>query len=64
MRNSKPADAAIRREVRRVLRLEARALARLSGAVDGTYAQAVRALARCRGKVIVTGVGKSGLVAQ
>ena len=47
-----------------MLRLEARTLAGLERAVDGSYAAAVRLLARCRGKVIVTGVGKSGLIAQ
>lgn len=57
-------DAEIVREIRRVLRLEARTLAGLERAVDGRYVDAVRLLARCRGKVIVTGVGKSGLIAQ
>ena len=62
--NRTQSDAAIVKEVRRVLRLEARTLAGLERAVDGRYAAAVRLLARCRGKVIVTGVGKSGLIAQ
>ena len=57
-------DAAIVKEIRRVLRLEARTLAGLERAVDARYAAAVRLLAACRGKVIVTGVGKSGLIAQ
>jgi len=57
-------DAAIVREIRRVLRLEARTLAGLERAVDKRYAAAVRLLARGRGKAIVTGVGKSGLIAQ
>jgi arabinose-5-phosphate isomerase len=63
MRQSR-SDAAIVKEIRRVLRLEARTLAGLERAVDARYAAAVRLLARCRGKVIVTGVGKSGLIAQ
>ena len=57
-------DAAILREVRRVLELEARTLSRLGRSADGGYARAVRLLAACRGKVILTGVGKSGLIAQ
>ena len=60
----KATDAEIIKEVRRVLRLEARTLAGLERAVDKCYADAVRLLARGRGKVIVTGVGKSGLIAQ
>ncbi|MFI5348050.1 MAG: SIS domain-containing protein [Elusimicrobiota bacterium] len=57
-------DAAIIKEIRRVLRLEARTLSGLERAVDARYAAAVRLLANCRGKVLVTGVGKSGLIAQ
>ena len=57
-------DASVRKELKRVLRLEARTLARLESAVDGGWTSAVRLLARCKGKVILTGVGKSGLVAQ
>ncbi|MFI5363274.1 MAG: SIS domain-containing protein [Elusimicrobiota bacterium] len=57
-------DAAIVKEIRRVLRLEARTLAGVERAVDGRYAAAVRLLAKCRGKVLLTGVGKSGLIAQ
>lgn len=63
MKQSK-GDAAIIKEIRRVLRLEARTIAGLERAVDARYAAAVHLLARCRGKVIVTGVGKSGLIAQ
>ncbi|HXS99982.1 MAG TPA: KpsF/GutQ family sugar-phosphate isomerase [Elusimicrobiota bacterium] len=62
----KPArkDAEVIRELRRVLALEAKTLAGLGRAVDARYAAAVRLLAKCRGKVLVTGVGKSGLIAQ
>jgi arabinose-5-phosphate isomerase len=51
-------------EIRRVLALEARALRRLETAVDERCARAVDWLAACRGKVVLTGIGKSGLVAQ
>ena len=57
-------DAVVIREIRRVLSLEAKTLAGLGRAVDARYASAVRLLARCRGKVILTGVGKSGFIAQ
>lgn len=57
-------DSMILDEIRRVLRLETQTLSGLQRAVDGRYAQAVRLLAGCQGKVIVTGVGKSGLIAQ
>lgn len=51
-------------EIRRVLALEASAVRRVLSAVDARYAKAVDWLAACRGKVVVTGMGKSGLVAQ
>lgn len=50
--------------IRDVIRLEAETLRRVAGAVDDAYARAVRRISRCRGKVIVTGIGKSGLIAQ
>jgi arabinose-5-phosphate isomerase len=51
-------------EIRRVLALEARALTRVASSVDARWSKAVDLIARCRGKLILTGVGKSGLVAQ
>lgn len=51
-------------EIRRVLTLEARALSRAASSVDERWAKAVDLLAACRGKVILTGMGKSGLIAQ
>lgn len=51
-------------EIRRVLALEAKALMRVSAAVDARWVRALDMIAACRGKLILTGVGKSGLVAQ
>lgn len=45
---------------RRVLRLEADAVAELIEALDDTFDQACELLLGCRGRVIVTGMGKSG----
>lgn len=56
--------AAIIRELRRVIALEARTLAKLGRAIDGSFAKAVDLMLKCKGKVILTGVGKSGLIAQ
>jgi arabinose-5-phosphate isomerase len=49
---------------RRVLRLEAAAVATLADRLDERFDRAVRILAEAAGRVIVTGVGKSGLVAR
>jgi arabinose-5-phosphate isomerase len=49
---------------RRVLRLESAAVAAAADRLDGGFDRAVRILAEAGGRVIVTGVGKSGLVAR
>lgn len=49
---------------KQVVRTEAKAVAALESRLGPEFEQAVRVLAGCRGKVIVSGVGKSGLVAQ
>ncbi len=49
---------------RRVLQVEASALASVAGRLDDRFARAVRLLAAASGRVIVSGVGKSGLVAR
>src|SRR5438045_221973 len=54
----------VSKEIRRVIDLEAAALRRASAAVDETFVKAVDWMLKCRGKVILTGVGKSGLIAQ
>jgi len=51
-------------EGRRVLEIEARALAALAQRLDGSFARAVEVIRGCRGKVAVTGMGKSGLVGR
>jgi arabinose-5-phosphate isomerase len=49
---------------RRVLQLESGALAAVASRLDDHFARAVRLLSQARGRVIVSGVGKSGLVAR
>lgn len=49
---------------RRVIRLEAAELERAAARLDDRFAAAVELLAAVRGRVIVSGVGKSGLIAR
>ena len=49
---------------RRVLRLEAQQLGRAAERLDGGFAGAVALLAGAKGRVIVSGMGKSGLIAR
>jgi arabinose-5-phosphate isomerase len=47
-----------------VLRLEADAVAAVADRLDEGFVRAVELLDACRGRVIVTGVGKSGIIAR
>jgi len=49
---------------RRVLRMEAEAVTRMEKRLGESFARAVRMLAGCQGRVIVSGVGKSGLIGR
>jgi arabinose-5-phosphate isomerase len=49
---------------RNVLRTEAAAILELVGVLDGDFKRAVQLLLECRGRVIVTGIGKSGIICQ
>ncbi|GBC83720.1 Arabinose 5-phosphate isomerase KdsD [bacterium HR11] len=49
---------------RRVLRTEGRAVSRLARTLGPEFAEAVRHLATCRGRVLVSGVGKSGIIGK
>lgn len=56
-------DNAVRTAGRRVLAMEAEALLTLAESLDGAFDEAVDILAGASGRVIVTGMGKSGHVA-
>src|SRR3974377_1846496 len=49
---------------RRVLGIEAQALQEMLARLDASFERAVRLLAACRGRVVVTGMGKSGLIGR
>ena len=49
---------------RRVLKLEASAIDALVGRLDDNFARAVDIILKASGKVVVTGMGKSGLICQ
>jgi arabinose-5-phosphate isomerase len=53
-----------RETARRVLEVEAKAVADLVGRLDESFDRAVTMLAECRGRIVVTGMGKSGIIAQ
>jgi len=47
-----------------VVRIEGRAVSDLEQRIDASFARAVELIIRCNGRVIVTGVGKSGIIAR
>jgi len=49
---------------RRVLRIEAQAIGDLLGRIDSSFERAVELLLTCKGRVVVTGMGKSGLIGR
>ena len=51
-------------EAKRVLRVEAQSLLDLAGRIDENFSRAVELLYHCKGKVVLMGMGKSGLVGR
>lgn len=49
---------------KRVVRMEADSLAALEARLDETFVRAIELLARCTGRVIISGIGKSGIVGR
>lgn len=47
-----------------VIRLEAKAVASLESSINEEFAKAVEVMFNCKGRVILTGMGKSGLIAR
>ncbi|MEO3427610.1 KpsF/GutQ family sugar-phosphate isomerase [Pelagibius sp. CAU 1746] len=62
--SDRPESAADLAVARRVLEVEAKALMTLAAGLDGGFVEAVARLAKVEGRVIVTGMGKSGHVAR
>lgn len=49
---------------KRVLQIEADAVLALQSRINGDFTQAIAMILACQGKVVVTGMGKSGLICQ
>jgi len=59
-----PDQAALVERGRRVLALEAAAVRRIADGLGPAFAHAIELLAAAKGRVVVSGVGKSGLIAR
>ena len=49
---------------KKVIRIEAEAVAELESRIDENFARAVEMIFQCKGRVAVTGIGKSGIIAR
>ena len=58
------ADSALLRRARQVLKLEAQTVAAQIRSINADFAEAVRVISACNGRVVVLGVGKSGLIGR
>ena len=50
------------KKAQEVIKIEARELQALAGRINRNFSRAVNMMAECRGRVVVTGMGKAGLV--
>jgi arabinose-5-phosphate isomerase len=54
----------IRKKAKEVIRKEAEAVAQLEKKIDENFVKAVELILKCKGRVIVTGIGKSGIIGK
>lgn len=52
------------KRAKQVLRLEAKAIEDLCGRLNSNFERAVDLVSKCRGRVVITGMGKGGIVGQ
>lgn len=52
------------KEAQKVIRVEAEALLQMADRIDNSIEQAVQLMLKCNGRVVVSGMGKSGLIGQ
>lgn len=51
-------------DAKRVIQIERKAIGEIEKRLDGNFTEAVEIINKCKGRVIVTGIGKSGIIAQ
>ncbi|MGE4504119.1 MAG: SIS domain-containing protein [Desulfovibrionaceae bacterium] len=57
-------DSDMLRAAREVLDIEIEGLARVRDELDGGFSRALEVMGRCKGRIVVCGIGKSGLVGR
>lgn len=51
-------------DAKRVIQIERKAISEVEKRLNGKFSEAVELIYKCKGRVIVTGIGKSGIIAQ
>jgi len=51
-------------DAKEVIQIERKAISEIEKRLDGNFSEAVEIITKCKGRVIVTGIGKSGIIAQ
>jgi arabinose-5-phosphate isomerase len=51
-------------DAKRVIQIERKAISEMEKRLDGKFSEAVDLIYKCKGRVIVTGIGKSGIIGQ
>ncbi len=51
-------------DARKAIQIERKAISSLEKKLNGNFSDAVEIIYRCKGRVVVTGIGKSGIIAQ
>ncbi len=59
-----PNESSDIKKARRVIRMEAEAVAALEGKINESFQKAIDIIFQCKGRVVVTGMGKSGIIAR
>ncbi|HYO21417.1 MAG TPA: KpsF/GutQ family sugar-phosphate isomerase, partial [Flavisolibacter sp.] len=54
----------ITREAIRTIEMEAEAIRQLTGLLDESFEEAITCLADCKGRIVISGIGKSAIIAQ
>jgi arabinose-5-phosphate isomerase len=64
LEHSAPSEESLLQTARRTFEIEAAALEALRARLDGAFARACQLCLACRGRIVVTGMGKSGHIAH
>lgn len=57
-------NSEVMESLKNVIKVESESLSKLSNSIDETYTEAIKLLNDCTGKVVITGVGKSGHIGK